>query len=52
MRPYAFAVAGLGGKIIELIVEQHARVLGDKAEAVGKIQRVGVRHGVAVAIDD
>ena len=41
----------LGGEIVKLIVEQHARALGDKAKAIGKIQRVGVRYGIAVAID-
>ncbi len=50
--PKAFGGAGLGGEIVEFVVEQHAGAVGDQAEAVGKIQRVGVGDRVAVAVDD
>ena len=43
--------AGLGGEIVELVVEQDAGALGDQAEAVAEIERVGVGDGVAEAVD-
>ena len=44
--------AGLGGEIVEFVVEQHAGALGDEAAAVGQVQRIGVGDGVAVGVDD
>ena len=41
--------AGLGGEIVELVVEQDAGAVGDEADAVAEIQRVGVGDRVAVA---
>ena len=43
--------AGLGGEIVELVVEQDAGAVGDEAEAVAEIERVGVGDRVAVAVD-
>ena len=40
------------GEIVKLVVEQNAGAFGDEAKSIGKIQRVGVRHRVAVAVDD
>ena len=42
--------AGLGGEIVELVVEQDAGAFGDQAEAVAEIERVGVGDGVALAV--
>ena len=43
--------AGRRGEIVELVVEQHAGAFGDQADAVGKIQRIGVADRVALAVD-
>ena len=43
---------GLGGEIVELIVEQHAGARGDEAHAVGKVERISIRYCIAVGIDD
>ena len=43
--------AGLGGEIVELVVEQDAGALGDQADAVAEVERVGVGHRVAEAVD-
>ena len=42
---------GPRGEIVELVVEQHAGALGDQADAVAEVERVGVGDGVAVAVD-
>jgi hypothetical protein len=49
--PIGVRRAGLGGEIVELVVEQDAGALGDEAEAVAEVQRVGVGDRVAVAVD-
>ena len=43
---------GLGGEIVELVVEQHPGSRRHQADAIGKIQRIGIRHRIAVGIDD
>ena len=42
----------LGGEIVELVVEQDAGAVGDEADAVAEIERVGVGDRVAEAVDD
>ena len=44
--------AALGGEVVELVVEQHARSVGDQARAIGQVQRIGVGDRVAVGVDD
>ena len=48
-RPIGVRRAGLGGEVVELVVEQDAGAFRDQAEAVAEIQRVGVGDRVAVA---
>ncbi len=43
--------AGLGGEIVELVVEQDAGAFRHQADAVAEVERVGVGHGVAEAVD-
>src|SRR5580698_3580985 len=43
---------GLDGKIVELVVEDDAGAVGDEADAVTEIERVGVRHRVAKLVDN
>ena len=43
--------ARLGGEIVEFVVEQDAGALGDEAETVAEVERGGVGHRVAEAID-
>ena len=50
-RPIGVRRAGLGGEVVELVVEQDAGAFGDQAEAVAEIQRVGVGDGVAEPVD-
>ena len=38
---------GLGGEIVELVVEQNAGPFGDKGEPIEKVERVGVGDGIA-----
>ena len=47
--PEGVGNAGLGGEVVELVVEQHAGALGDEAEAEIEVQRVGVGDDVALA---
>ncbi len=49
-KPIGIRSPGLCGEIVELIVEKDARPLGDKAEAIGEIQSVGVGNRIAVAV--
>ncbi len=42
----------LGGKIVELVVEENAGAVGDQADAVAEIERVGVGHRIAETVDD
>ena len=44
--------ARCGGEVVELVVEEDAGALGDEADAVAEIQRVGVGDRVAHAVDD
>jgi len=44
--------AGLRRKIIEFVVEQDARPLGDEAEAIRKIQRICVRDRITLGVDN
>src|SRR6516162_6318493 len=43
--------ARLGGEVVELVVEQDAGALGDETEAVAEVERGGIGHRVAEAID-
>ncbi len=40
-----------GGKIIELVIEQNAGILGDQADAIAEIERIGICDGVAETVD-
>ena len=40
----------LGGEIVELVVEQDAGAVGDEAEPVAEVERVGVRDRVAETV--
>ena len=41
-QPVGVRRARLGGEIVELVVEQHAGAVGDQADAIAEIERVGV----------
>ena len=49
IRPNMFGVAGLGGEVVHLVVEQEAEPGHRHAAAVAVVQRVGHRDGVASA---
>ena len=51
-QPVGVGRAGLGGEIVELVVEQDAGAFGDEADAIAEIERVGVGDRVAEAVDD
>ena len=50
-QPVGVGRGGPRGEIVELVVEQHAGAVGDQADAVAEIERVGVGDRVAVAVD-
>ncbi len=48
-RPNMFALAGLGGEVVHLVVQQESETRDRDAVAVAAVQRVGHGHGVALA---
>ena len=45
-------LARLGGEIVHFVVQQESQARDRDAAAVAAVQRVGDRHGVALAVDD
>ncbi len=50
-KPVGIGRAGLGGKIVELIVEQKPGSVGDEAHAIAEIERGRVGDGIAVPVN-
>ena len=50
--PVGIGGAGLGGEVVELVVEQHPGPLRNQAGPIGKIERIGIGDRVAGVIDD
>ena len=43
--------SGLGGEIVERVVEKNARTFGDEAETVVEVQRIGIGDGIACRVN-